>query len=74
MNEDTREITERIDRLTNLVALGLIVDKSQRERIELLSKSGFPPKEIAALIGTTPNTVRVELTSIRKSKKKGKRK
>ncbi|MHC4159420.1 MAG: hypothetical protein ACYSSO_10125 [Planctomycetota bacterium] len=74
MNEDTREITERIDRLTNLIAIGLMVDKSQRQRIELLSQSGFPPKEIAALIGTTPNTVRVELTVIRKSRKKRKRK
>ena len=73
MNEDTREIVERLDRLTNLVAIGLLGGKTQREQIRLLSKGGFPPREIAELVGTTPNTVRVELTSIRKDKKKRKR-
>ena len=74
MNEDTREIVERLDRLTNLVAIGLLGGKTQREQIRLLSKGGFPPREIAELIGTTPNTVRVELTAIRKVNKKTKRK
>jgi DNA-binding CsgD family transcriptional regulator len=73
MNEDTREIVERLDRLANLVAIGLLGGKTQREQIRLLSKGGFPPREIAELVGTTPNTVRVELTSIRKDKKKRKR-
>ena len=74
MNEDTREIVERLDRLTNLVAIGLLGGKTQREQIRLLSKGGFPPREIAELIGTTPNTVRVELAAIRKVNKKTKRK
>ncbi len=73
MDENTKAIVERLDRLTNLVAIGLLADKTQREQIQLLSKGGFPPREIAELIGTTPNTVRVELTAIRKSGKKRKR-
>ena len=70
MDENTKAIVERLDRLTNLVAIGLLGGKTQREQIRLLSKGGFPPREIAELVGTTPNTVRVELTSIRKDKKK----
>lgn len=74
MDENTKAIAERLDRLTNLVAIGLLGGKTQREQIRLLSKGGFPPREIAELIGTTPNTVRVELTVIRKVNKKTKRK
>ena len=74
MDENTKAIVERLDRLTNLVAIGLLGGKTQREQIRLLSKGGFPPREIAELVGTTPNTVRVELTAIRKVNKKTKRK
>lgn len=74
MDENTKAIAERLDRLTNLVAIGLLGGKTQREQIRLLSKGGFPPREIAELVGTTPNTVRVELTAIRKVNKKTKRK
>lgn len=72
-DENTKAIVERLDRLTNLVAIGLLGGKTQREQIELLSKAGLAPKEIAELIGTTPNTVRVALTAIRKAKKKRKK-
>ena len=73
MAQDLRVLEEKIDTLIKLVACGLIAGKSQREQIELLSKSGFSPKEIAALINTTANTVSVNLTAIRKGKKKRKR-
>jgi DNA-binding CsgD family transcriptional regulator len=57
-------LLKRISRL-----LGLVVTKgaaTQRERIAILSDAGFEPKEIADLIGTTPNTVSVTLHSLRK--------
>jgi DNA-directed RNA polymerase specialized sigma24 family protein len=53
-----------------LNALSLVEGKSQTEKIFLLSKVGFAPKEIADLIGTTPNTVRVALVDIKKSIRK----
>ena len=74
MAKDLRALEEKMDTLIKLVACGLIADKSQREQIEILSRIGLPPKEIAGLIGTTSNTVSVILTGLRKTKKKSKRK
>ena len=73
MGEDIKEIVERLDILTKLFAIGLVVGKPQRDQIELLSKAGLQPREIAELIGTTSNTVSVNLTAIRKANKKRKR-
>ncbi len=55
--------------------LGVIAVKGlpQVQQIAVLSRVGFPPKTIAELLGTTANTVRVALVSIRKAEKLGKR-
>ncbi len=74
MSKDLKALEEKMDTLIKLVACGLIADKSQREQIEMLSRIGLPPKEIAGLIGTTSNTVSVILAGLRKTKKKSKRK
>ena len=60
-------ITEFAGRVIDNVETVIV---GKREQIELLSKSGFQPKEIAELIGTTPNTVRVGLAALRKSSSK----
>ncbi len=72
MNNDLKlqPVIQRLDTLIRLVASNLLAGKKQQEKIELLSKSGLAPKEIAELIGTTPNTVRVSLTAMRKKHKK----
>ncbi len=70
MSEDFRAVSEKLDTLIRLVAAGLVLNKPQQEQIEVLSKAGFAPKDIAELLGTTANTVRVTLTEIRKGKKK----
>jgi DNA-binding CsgD family transcriptional regulator len=72
MSNDLLPITQRLDKLINLVAIGLTSDKSQREQLVLLSKAGFQPKEIADMLGTTPNTIRVELSTLRSAKKRKK--
>jgi len=74
MEQSSRALEEKMDTLIKLVACGLISDKSQREQIEMLSRIGLSPKEIAGLIGTTSNTVSVILAGLRKTKKKSKRK
>jgi DNA-binding CsgD family transcriptional regulator len=71
MPEELTEVIHRLDKLLNIVTAGLLVGKTQREQIKLLSKAGLPPREIADAIGTTANTVRVELAAMRKSEKKG---
>jgi DNA-binding CsgD family transcriptional regulator len=71
---DLAELVNRLDQLTRIVSLGLVFGKSQGEQISLLSKAGLQPKEIADIVGTTPNTVRVTLSTARKqNKKKGKK-
>lgn len=59
----------RSDLQTRLIAIGLVNGKPQKEQIRLLSIAGMGPKEIADLIGTTPNTVNVALSSLRKKGK-----
>jgi DNA-binding CsgD family transcriptional regulator len=59
----------RSDLQTRLIAIGLVNGKTQKEQIRLLSIAGMGPKEIADLIGTTPNTVNVALSSLRKNGK-----
>lgn len=56
-------------KLLNLFALLLVQGRKQAEQIDLLSRAGFRPAEIAILIGTTPNTVSVRLAQMRRAKK-----
>ena len=74
------EVDERPDGLTafeskllNLLALMLVHERKQADQITLLNRAGFRPAEIAGLIGTTPNTVSVQL-SIQKREKGASRK
>ncbi len=70
MNDINKQLLEKIDALVRLTALGIIKDKEYPEQVELLSSIGLQPKEIADLLGKTPNSVRVTLSRIRKGKKK----
>ena len=70
MNDINKQLLEKIDALVRLTALGVIRDKEYPEQVELLSSIGLQPKEIADLLGKTPNSVRVTLSRIRKGKKK----
>ncbi|MEX2193018.1 MAG: hypothetical protein WD717_06535 [Nitrosarchaeum sp.] len=70
-SDDTtlKEISNKLDVLIKLSAINLVKDtKTQREQIALLSDSGFQPKQIANILGTTNNVVSVTLTSIKKKK------
>jgi len=70
MNKTTEEeILQELRCISKLLSLTVTRDLSQKEKIELLSGIGFQPKEIADLIGTTPGSVSVTLTAIRKKAK-----
>lgn len=56
-------------KLVNLLALLLVQERKQPEQIALLNRAGFRSSEIAALLGTTRNTVSVQL-SIQKRERK----
>ncbi len=63
-----REVNDHLKTLVRLSALTIVSGRSQREQIHLLSKGGFSPKQIAELIGTSANTVSVELSRQRREK------
>ncbi|MCC7293603.1 MAG: hypothetical protein IT449_16220 [Phycisphaerales bacterium] len=75
LNERVEGMTAFESRLVNLLGLLLVQERQQTEKISLLSRAGFRSAEIAFLLGTTPNTVSVELSKQRREKKakKGKK-
>ena len=72
MNDE--QAIEKLDRALRLLAAIATKGLSQTDQITLLDRAGFAPKEIAEIVGTTSNTVRVSLVSIRRAKTQGKRK
>lgn len=71
MNDE--QAIEKLDRALRLLAAIATRGLSQTDQIALLNRTGFAPKEIAEIVGTTSNTVRVSLVSIRRAATKGKR-
>jgi DNA-directed RNA polymerase specialized sigma24 family protein len=68
-------ILEKLDQILRILAAAATTGMKQREQIALLNRAGFQPKDIADLLGTSSNTVRVELVGLRKSPgKKGRKK
>lgn len=61
-----KEIIERLDKLTRVVAISNTRGLTSTDRIILLSQAGFPPREIADMLNTTPNVVSVTLSLRRK--------
>jgi len=64
MNDE--KVIEELRTIKKLLAFSLIKDLSQVEQIQFLSNSGFQPKEIAEILNTSANSVRVTLSRIRK--------
>lgn len=66
-------VLKKLDVLVRVVTASVTKGMKQGEQIALLDNLGFPPKEIANLLGTTSNTVNVALSRLRKGKEtKGK--
>ena len=64
-----KELLEELKRISKILVLIAAEGKSQKEQIIILDRIGFAPKEIAELLGTTSNTVRVRLSEERKKSK-----
>jgi transcriptional regulator len=54
--------------LVNLLALLIVQERKQPEQIAILNRAGFKPSEIADLLGTTRNTVSVQLSIQKRDK------
>lgn len=62
-------IDERQGVMLRLQAITALEGKPQREQIERLYDFGLQPRDIAQIVGTSSNTVRVALVRLRKSRK-----
>jgi DNA-directed RNA polymerase specialized sigma24 family protein len=60
----------KIDKILRILAVIATKGMNQRQQIAVLHQARLQPKEIADLLGTSSNTVRVELVALRKSKGK----
>lgn len=61
-----KELMERLDKLTRVVAISNTRGLTSTDRIILLSQAGFRPREIADMLNTTSNVVSVTLSLRRK--------
>jgi Pyruvate/2-oxoacid:ferredoxin oxidoreductase gamma subunit len=69
-------IAIQLGRVANLIALGALTeisDRPQAEQIALLLKAGFTPAETAAIVDTTPGTVRSARARLRNSEASAKK-
>jgi len=64
------DISDQLSQLTRLVALSVIADKKQRDQILILARAGLDRHEIAEVLGTTPGTVSVELSILKKHRRR----
>jgi len=64
--EVENQILAEVKKISRVLTLMATKDLAQREKIGLLSGLGLQPREIAELVGTTPNTVSVTLSSMRR--------
>jgi len=59
------DLTERLDRIADLMALTLVRELDQDKQIRILSAAGYQPAKIGTFLGIRPNTVSVALTRAR---------
>jgi hypothetical protein len=63
-------IERKLDTLIRFVAMGLASDNhSLQEKAVRLQRAGLLPRDIAVLCGSTPNAVRVALSTAKHPKK-----
>ena len=68
-----KQILNRLDVLARLLALNLPEKISQPDKIEILANMDMQPKDIATILGVTPNTVSIALHRINKKGKSSKK-
>ena len=60
------QISAKLDTIIKLLALNSVEGKELRVQVLTLSSFGFQPKQIADILGKTPNSVRIMLHRVRK--------
>jgi hypothetical protein len=66
--EQFNQLSSKMDTVIKLLAVNLVEGKGFKDQVSLLSAFGFQPKQIADILGKSPNNVRVMLHGIRKER------
>jgi hypothetical protein len=64
------DVLKKLDALIRLSVMQLGEGKSQSDQIWFFAVAGLAPREIAEILGTSPNAVRVALSKLRKSRRR----
>ena len=59
-------LMEKLDTLIRLLSLNVVSGKPPREQMKILAMAKFSHKEIADMVGTTADSVKVTLYQMRK--------
>ena len=68
-NHELSQISRKLDVLIKLSAANVVKDQTFREQVRLLSSVGLQPRDIAQLVGKSPNHVSVMLVQLKKQKR-----
>jgi len=63
-----KEMNEKLDMMSKLLAAVAIQGKTFREQVQLLSDVGLGPSEISKIIGKDVNTIKVTKSLMKKKK------
>jgi DNA-directed RNA polymerase specialized sigma24 family protein len=73
VTEDLKQVSDQLAVVIRLLAvLASAGESSLRDKSKVLARAGLKPSDIAEVLGTTANTVRVELSRQRKESRRGK--
>jgi DNA-directed RNA polymerase subunit F len=64
--EQFEELSAKLDTIIKLLAVNSVDGKELRVQVLTLSSFGFQPKQIADILGKTPNSIRIILHRLRK--------
>jgi len=62
-------IVSKLDSVLKILAINATQGKNLKEQVALLNSLGFQPRQIADMLGKTPNHISVTLHDLRKEKK-----
>jgi len=63
-----KQLSDKMDIIIKLLALNAVEGKELKNQVSILSAFGFQPKQIADMLGKTPDHVRVILHRLRKER------
>lgn len=63
-----KQLSDKMDTIIKLLALNAVEGKELKNQVSILSSFGFQPKQIADMLGKTPNQIRVTLHRLRRER------